>query len=305
MAKKKSNSKKSAENDLRKLHDHIEEQKFDNIEDLQTFLNQMSGKKIEDIAPRKRKKLSKKEESRELVYEAYETTIKKGKALVEKAIRLDPGNVEAYNYLGNIEEDLNKAIEFYKKGMIAGRKEIGEEDFKELKGHFWGFHQTRPFMTAKAGYAECLYLTGRTEESIQQYSEMLELNPNDNQGVRYQYAVMLVNKDKFSEYEKLRKLYPGEVSALWLFTYAIYLFKKEGNSAKSQKALLKAHESNNNVIPFLVGEKEIPERMPEYYGWGDENEAIIYLRDGVKLWIETKNALKWVNEFYIKLKNIN
>lgn len=302
---KKSNSKKSVENDLRKLYDHIEDQNFENIEDLQAFLKQMTGKKIDSILPGKKRKISKKEESKELVYEAYETTIGKGKTLVQKAIKLDPDNVEAYNYLGNIEQDINKATEYYKKGMIAGRKEIGEKDFKEMKGHFWGFHQTRPFMRAKAGYAECLYLTGKIEESINQYSEMIELNPNDNQGVRYQYATMLVNHDKFSEYDKLRKLYDDEGSALWLFTYAIYLFKKEGKSSKSDKALSSAHKSNNNVISFLVGEKEVPDRIPEYYGWGDENEAIIYLREGGKIWMETKNALKWANEFYTKRKKIN
>lgn len=305
MAKKKSNNKKSIENDLRKLYAHIDEQNFENIEDLQAFLNQVTGKKIDDIIPRKKRKLSNKEKSKELVYEAYETTIRKGRTLVQKAIKLDPDNVEAYNYLGNTEQDINKATEYYKKGMIAGEKEIGEQNFKEMQGHFWGFHQTRPFMRAKAGYAECLYLTGKIEESINQYAEMIELNPNDNQGVRYQYATMLINYNRFSEYEKLKELYKDEVSALWLFTYAIYLFKREGKSSKSNKALLNAHESNNNVISFLVGEKEIPDRMPESYGWGDENEAIIYLREAGKLWIETENALKWANEFYIRRKKIN
>ena len=305
MAKKKSNSKKSIENDLRKLYDHIDDQNFESLEELQGFLNQLKGKKIDSVIPKKKQKLSKKEESKELVYEAYETTIDKGRTLVQKAIKLDPDNADAYNYLGNIEQDLNKATEYYKKGMVAGKKEIGEKDFKEMKGHFWGFHQTRPFMRAKAGYAQCLFLAGKIEESINQYSEMIELNPNDNQGIRYQYATMLVNQNKFSEYEKLTTIYDDEGSALWLFTYAIYLFKKEGNSSKANKALLNAHESNNNVISFLTGEKEIPDRMPDYYGLGDENEAIIYLNEGGKLWIETKNALKWANEFYIKRKKIN
>jgi tetratricopeptide (TPR) repeat protein len=305
MAKKKSNSEKSLENDLRKLYDHIDDQNFENIEDLQAFLKQIAGKKLDEIVPMKKRKLSKKEESRELVYEAYETTIGKGRKLVQKAIKLDPDNTEAYNYLGNIEQDVNKAAEYYKKGMIAGKKEIGEKDFEEMKGHFWGLHQTRPFMNAKAGYAECLYLLGKVEESINQYAEMIVLNPNDNQGVRYQYGIMLVNHDKFSEYEALRKLYGDEELALWLFTYAIYLFKKEGETSKSNKALLNAHESNNHVILFLVGEKKMPDVMPDYYGWGDENEAIIYLRQGGKLWMETDNALKWAYEFYEKRKRVN
>lgn len=304
MAKKKSNSKKGLENDLRKLHDYIDSQNFENIEELESFLNQMTGKKIDDIVPTKQGKISEKEESRELVYEAYETTKVKGKKLAHKALKLDPNNVEAYNYLGSIEPDILIAMGYYKKGMDAGKKEIGEEGFKEMSGHFWGVHETRPFMRAKVGYSECLYLLGRYSECMNQYSEMIELNPNDNQGVRYKYASMLVANDKFLEYEKLRTLYK-EISALWLFTYAIYLFKKEGNCLKANNALQNAHQSNNHVIPYLLGKKELPETIPEYYGWGDENEAVIYLIDSGKLWLETDKAIGWLTDFYSKKIKLN
>ena len=47
-------------------------------------------------------------------------------------------------------------------------------------------------MRAKTGYAEMLYLLGRKEESLQEYAELLELNPSDNQGLRYAYATQLL-----------------------------------------------------------------------------------------------------------------
>ena len=305
MPGKKSDNKKKLDNELEKLYDHIKGQNFENPEELQAFLQQMVGQKLGDIVPKKRGRMSKKEESRELVYEAFESSLTKGKKLIKRALELDPDNADAYLYMADIEEDIHKALDYYKKGMAAGKKTIGEKDFKELKGHFWGFHETRPYMRAKAGYAECLYYAGKIDESIQEYAEMIELNPNDNQGVRYKYAALLVNAGRFKEYENLKKIFNDEGSALWLFTYAIYLFKKQGRTRKSDKALLDAHQANNHVVAFLTGEKEPPDMVPDYYSWGDENEAVVYLKEAVPVWIETPGALEWIHEFYDRRKNVN
>ena len=298
MAKKKNSPKNSMQNEMQKLFDHIRDQGFENQDDLQAFLNQMIGKNLGEIIPQKKGPLSKKEQSQELVYEAYESSPAKGKKLIDKALKLDPNNVAAFNYLGNIQEDAHKAADYYKRGMLAGMKEIGLEGFEEMKGHFWGFHETRPFMEAKSGYAECLYVMGKYEESANEFREMIELNPNDNQGVRYKLAAILLQLRKVEEYEELFQRFGEEASAMWLFTHAIYWFIKEGVSDKSKVALLNAHEENKHVIPFMIGEKEFPEFMPDYYSMGDESEALIYLQETVMLWAETPGAIDWLKMFF-------
>ena len=166
---------------------------------------------------------NKKEKSRNLLREAYEAnSINERIKLAEEALKLYPNNADAYIILAENQNNYLSAAEYYKKGMEAGRKDIGEKDFEEFKGHFWGFHETRPFMRAKAGYAAILYLLEQYDESIQEYAEIIELNPNDNQGVRYSYASILVNHRKFEAYEKLRELFDDEGSAMWLFTYVAF-----------------------------------------------------------------------------------
>ena len=96
--------------------------------------------------------------------------------------------------MAETEESIENACKFYKQGLEAGKKAIGEKEFNELKGHFWMAHETRPYMRAKAGLASCLFFMRRYDEAIKHYQEMLELNPNDNQGVRYQLAVWLVEQ---------------------------------------------------------------------------------------------------------------
>ncbi|MGK0365006.1 MAG: hypothetical protein ACI85O_002067 [Saprospiraceae bacterium] len=62
----------------------------------------------------------------------------------------------------------------------------------------------------------------------------------------------------------LRALFNDEGSAMWLFTYAAYLFRKNGKSKVADNALKDAHQANFHVLQFLVGKKEIPDNMPEH-----------------------------------------
>jgi hypothetical protein len=62
--------------------------------------------------------------------------------------------------------------------------------------------------------------------------------------------------------------------------------------------LLKAAKrQNKHVIPYLVGDKFLPHELPAYYGWGDENEALVYLQEGgMAPWKETAGAIDWLRE---------
>ncbi len=242
-------------------------------------------------------RLADKEKSQELLYDAYEAKPTQAKRLIARALKLDPENADAHNFLASLTSDPAKALACYEKAMVAGRAAIGEKEFKKLKGHFWGFFETRPYMRAKAGYADTLYTLGRVEESLQQYGEAIELNPSDNQGLRFRYAALLVQHDWSVAYEKLHRRYGDEGSALWLFTYALYRFKKEGASRAARTALQQAHGQNPHVLPYLTGEVPLPNELPEYYSPGQESEAAIYLHEAATAWAECSDAVEWAGKF--------
>ncbi|PTM10096.1 MAG: hypothetical protein DA408_16790 [Bacteroidetes bacterium] len=291
------------EKDLAELFKHIREQNFGSEEELQKFLNEaVVGKKLGEILPPQKGKKSNAEKAQDLLLEAFAVAPRKGAKLAQEAIKLDPNNADAYVYLAANEKSVGKAIQYYTKGLEAGKRAIGAKDFEEFKGHFWGFHETRPFMRAKAGLASCLYLTGQVEEAINHYQEMLVLNSDDNQGIRYQLAICLVEQNKAEAFEKLYKTYQSDSSAVFQYTYALYLFKKEGSSLKSNRALKKAYETNPHVMAFLTGEKMVPDYLPDFMGRGDENEAIFCINDSGRIWQKTPGAMEWAREFYRKQK---
>lgn len=244
----------------------------------------------------KPKPASKKDQSQELVYEAYERSPKKGLALIKKALELNPKNADAYIYLAEHQDQLEDSLMYYQKAKEAAIKTLGKKTFQEDKGYFWGIFETRPYMKALAGLATCHVYKEEYEKSIAIYQEMLELNPGDNQGVRYSLSTLLLQTNDLKGYEKLLKENPDEDNAHWNYNNVLYQFLKHGDGIKSVKALQKAHKSNPHVIQYLAGIKMLPDTPPQYIGRGDENEAVAYVFDAIPAWMTHKEAAFWLVE---------
>src|SRR5690606_12505868 len=152
-------------------------------------------------------------------------------------------------------------------------------------------------MRSKAGLAECLALTGQVQEAATIYWEMLNLNPNDNQGIRYNLSSLLLKVEDFIGYEKLSKLHPDESGAYWNYNKVLYYLKK-GNMAKAKSQLQQAIKTNKHVIPYLAGKKRLPKNPPEYIGFGDSSEAAAYVMTNKDLWEETEHSLEFLKDLF-------
>lgn len=299
---KKNINKMSAEKELSKLMRLIEEQNFNSVDELNNFMDSLVGKNLDDYLP---ENTDNKSLAQDLVYEAYEQPVSKAKKLIKQALELDPDNADAYNYLASIEKNVDKAMELYKKAIEISEKTLGKEFFEKEKGHFWGILSTRPYMRAKAGLAECYYEKGEIDKAIEIYEEMLELNPSDNQGIRYLLSTLLLEKDDLTKFESFMKNLEDEDCAYCNFNRALYYFKKFGKTDKANEALLYAHSRNKFVIDYMLGFKKLPKEPPQFIGRGDEDEAVAYVFDAWKVWKNTKNAFDWLYEFKQKISTTN
>jgi len=72
--------------------------------------------------------------------------------------------------------------------------------------------------------AECLWKKERRREAIDIYKEMHRLNPNDNQGIRYQLAFRLLDEGRHNELEHVLEEYQEE-SCFMLYTEALWRFR--------------------------------------------------------------------------------
>ncbi|MGG5251981.1 SEC-C metal-binding domain-containing protein [Neobacillus sp. SM06] len=265
--------------------DHLQ---FESLEEANRVINQKLN------APKKAPQTS-KERAQEMVYDAFEADGPLRFKLAKDALKLDPNCVDAYTILAEGAPNMEKSASLYKKGMEIGQKEFGENYFKKHRGHFWGLYETRPFMRAKFSYAQALLHLEKREEAIKQMVELLELNPMDNQGVRFFLFIAYVDN---GELEKARKLLDefNEGFARGMFNRALIEVLENGFTPEAAKLVKEGKKENKHIIPYLLGKKRLPSEQPSYYSMGDESEAIIYADEHLHIWREIPGLIAWLEK---------
>ena len=224
-----------------------------------------------------------KSAAQDLVYEAWEEEdLERAMELFQRAADLDPTNVDAW--LGMLEFAMVSAderIDLLRALVAMGEKNLGA-DFNEFKGHFWGFLETRPYMRARDMLARELAEGGRTAEAIGEHEAMLELNPGDNQGVRYELVAAYLAEDRREDARKLIARYDEcTVTTVWAWAHVLERFLA-GALGEAQQALAVARLQNPHAEEYFLGRKKMPKTLPNRYGLGSREEALI-ARDTLRM----------------------
>ncbi|MCM3477734.1 tetratricopeptide repeat protein [Caldibacillus thermoamylovorans] len=284
------NSRFSMERELLRLENETSNRDFETMDDIQTFLNQQVNQQSV------KKPLSNKEKAQDLIFDAYDSTGKKRIELAKKALKLYPNIPDAYNILAELELNPLKEEQLLLKAIEVGEKELGKDFIKENKGYFWGIVSTRPYMRAKFNYADFLHENERFEEAIRQYEDLLELNPNDNQGARYELFIVYVESGLFKKAEALLKKYNETTTANGAYNLVLIELLQNGVTNKAKQLLKKAKQQNPYVPDYLLGKKDIPMYLPSHYQLGSESEAIIYADNHWTLWAGNPKLLDFLKK---------
>ena len=190
----------------------------------------------------------------------------------------------------------DEELDLLRRGVEAGKKALGKAAFRDFAGYFWGFLETRPYMRARFGLAQALWSRGYRDEAIVHLRGMLNLNPNDNQGARYVLAAFLLEAGQDEALAKLLATYPEDGMAAWTWTAALAAFRRAGDDRQSRSLLAEALKSNAHVLPYLLGDRQLPKQMPPYISPGNEDEAIEYVSEFRKGWMLTPGAIDSLHE---------
>jgi len=235
------------------------------------------------------------EQAQDLMYDAWEASGSRRVKLARQALEISPDCADAYVLLAEEARSLRDAKKLYEQGVAAGERALGPQMFDEGVGHFWGIIETRPYMRARQGLASCLWQLGERRQAIEHYTDMLRLNPGDNQGIRYSLVHCLLREGDDAAVGKLLGQYEDDAMAEWAYTRALWLFRREGAGRKADAALRKALKQNTFVPAYLLGKKRLPRSLPAYVGLGDESEAVSYAASALGEWRKTPGALEWLS----------
>jgi tetratricopeptide (TPR) repeat protein len=182
--------------------------------------------------------------------------------LFRRALELDPQHADAHNHLGivNLEARKLKAAEQHFRAAIDGGQHHLERDGAEVH---WGFIENRPYLRGLANLALLLAEQKKWAEALAIHRQMLQLNPNDNQGVRYLIGpeCLRANDDE-GAINAFQKCMHEEVGCS--FGLALAKLRAQGSSAELGEALLTGFAANRYVAPMLLGDTW--ERLDAFHG---------------------------------------
>lgn len=239
---------------------------------------------------------SAQEKAQLLLSKAMESTSSKRRIqLAETALEIYPDSSDAYLVLAEESENEHEARGFLKAGIAAGQRELGELFFAENKGHFWGLHETRPYIRICKSYAESCWFGGNAEEAAQTLEHILELNPDDNTGARYLLAAVYLYSNQLNEAERvIKKFGKDDAAAAFAYDRIVLEYKKNGITSQLKMLYRVARNVNKHVPDYLLGVKRLPHNLPDFVGMGDSNEAIEYVIMHSRLWASVPDLLKWM-----------
>jgi tetratricopeptide (TPR) repeat protein len=242
------------------------------------------------------------------MYDAWDSATSRSRiALAQKALAISPLCADAYNLLAEEAGSIQEAKELYAKGVEAGELALGTEGFADYAGHFWGFLETRPYMRARAGLAGVLLKLGEEDAAIGHFRAMLELNPGDNQGIRYLLLGCLLRRDDAAAVKQLLAAYNDEYSAYWLYTRALIAFR-DGDAEQPRVAQIvhDAWSANPHVPAILAGTRRPVTSNNGYVTMGGADEATDYVVECGGAWHQTPGAIAWLSKLVAALpRDIN
>jgi hypothetical protein len=117
-----------------------------------------------------------------------------------------------------------------------------------------------------------------------------------HQGVRYLLVTWLLEAGRDEECRQFLAENHGDISCFMIYSEVLLAFRTGGSGRKSNQALQEAIRANKHVPPYLLGQKPVPFRLPDYYSPGDESEAVIYAGEAKEAWHSTPGALEWLEQ---------
>ena len=132
------------------------------------------------------------------------------------------------------------------------------------------------------------------QEAIGHYQELLRLNPSDNQGTRNILLPALLITGRNEEAGTLLEQFAEDISAAWKYGWALWTFRREGDSSIARERLKAAIRANRHVPRYLAGKAPWPGPLPHSYAFGSEEEAVITADELGEAWRATPGAERWL-----------
>jgi tetratricopeptide (TPR) repeat protein len=270
----------------------LEGRAFESLEAMNAELERLNQ---EGVAPASSaRELTPLERAQELAYDAMEARGRLRIKRARQALAISEDCADAWVLLAEEASTADAAITRYERAVRAGAAALGDR-FAALRGEFWGHLETRPYMRARLGLADALRALGRRDEVLAHYRALLELNPGDNQGVRYLLLTALLEHGLNEEAGALLAEHEDDLQALWPYGRLLWRLRVDRGSPETRAAFEAAIQANPYVVPYLLDPDSIPFDRPPYFALRSREEAAYVAETLADAFAATDGARDWLS----------
>ena len=272
------------------IHRRFEEHPVRSAGELQEILAREIGDRPIDEIPFEPR--NDRDRAQEVCFQAFDAWGRLQGQLVDRALSLDPGCVDALVLKAERTSDNRERRKLYEAAAASGEERAAESVPRAAPGDLWTHHATRPYLRALHSLAHEMENQGSSADAAARYRRVLRLDGADHQGVRYCLLSCLLLAGEFREAERHIKEHESPDECVWLYARALAAFGRYGDGKRSRKAIEKAIEFNPFAADRLLdGDEPAPARETE-------DDADFCMREIGEAWSETRGALDWLQERY-------
>jgi tetratricopeptide (TPR) repeat protein len=267
----------------------LEGRSFESLEAVNAELERLDQ---EELPKSPSRGLTPLERAQELAYDAMEAHGRLRIKRARQALAISEDCADAWVLLAEEASTPEAAVERYERAVLAGVAAIGDR-FTSLRGEFWGHLETRPYMRARLGLAQALRDLGRDDEALAHFRALLELNPGDNQGVRYLLLAALLQLGRNDEAGVLLAEHQDDLQALWPYGRLLWRLRVDAGS-ETRAVFDAAVQANPYVVSYLLDPDSIPFDRPPHFALHSREEAAYVAETLADAFAATDGALEWL-----------
>lgn len=278
---------------------------FDSIEELNAFLNSAEARRLmetlEPATPLAR--------AQELAYDAWEASGPRRYQLARQALGTDPRCSDAWLILAEEERSWSKQRRCFERAVEAAERaareegwleepEDGEpssetgEDGERPVGLYRRHIGLRAYVRAWVALARCLEDGGHREKARALYEDLLERDPDDPMGLRYETLLLYHEADDLIALERLLARYEDDITSFLAYE-RLWLALAQGRDGRRVRGLARKAKKANPHIPASLLRKVTPPK-DDHFVPGSEEEAVQYALVARRWWLATPAALRWL-----------
>ena len=184
-------------------------QNFSNIEEAEAAIqSRFLGRSIDSFPSTAATPL---ERAQEIMYDAFEARGRSRIKLARRALTITPDCADAYGLLAARTNNMDKARDLLKQAVAAGERAVRSLGI-DVGKIAWGDVRCRPYLRARFALAGVLKGFGEVEDALREFVEILQTDPDDHQGVRYELLTLLLMLEKDREAHALLEISPAKVA---------------------------------------------------------------------------------------------